>query len=304
MSDAAFLEFGSTTIKLYILEPCDEQTWRIKEELKVPWDLGYEVFQGLPISSGTIGTCLRSLQGLQRRFPQIRLERSLAVGTAALREAVNAEEFRKALWDTFRLRIHIIEGGLEAHVLEMGFREVVNRYPTAVFDLGGGSLEVVEFLSSAATRKSSLPVGVIRLHCQLRGMSPFEAYVKEARRKLDATFQEYAAHQTLPGSQALGTGGTVRTICQVLGKSSFGLGEVEKLLEGSQLASLGAELSRHRRRLLLPGLLVVERLLHRFELNTIAYKKAKVKPAFLVLGDRFPGTCDTLTTRLAGAQRG
>lgn len=280
----AFLEFGSNSIKYYLLETSGKRAGRIQEHVKIPWDLGMEVFQGRPISARTISSCLSSLESLRERFPGVPLDGAVSVGTAALREASNGEELRSALRQQFGLRFHVIEGGLEAHFLEVDFKELVETYPTVVFDLGGGSVELVEFDSPNDTCKISLPVGAIRLHCQLAGIEDRAAYVREGRAKLSAALPPRT--KPLPTDRILGTGGTVRAIAKVLGKSRFEIGDIAFLLEDER-AIEEAGLEPHRRRLLLPGTLIIERLFSVLGLRRVEYKEATVKHAVLdLLTDR------------------
>src|SRR5262245_22545044 len=136
----AFLEFGSTSIKFYLVATSGEAAGQVEHEQKVPWELGYDVFQHARISPGTVARCVATLRRLERQFPDIRFESITAVGTSALREAQNAEVFQRVLADELKIKIHIIEGGIEAFLLETGFRDAVERFPTGLFDLGGGSL--------------------------------------------------------------------------------------------------------------------------------------------------------------------
>lgn len=268
---SAFLEFGSTSIKFYLLEES-----RIREQVKIPWDLGLEVFQGRPISRETIAACLSSLEDLRQRYPHVRLDRGISVGTAALREAKNAEEFQAALRQRFGLRFHAIEGGLEAFLLESGFKELVERYPTVVFDLGGGSVEFVEFRSPTRTKKLSLPIGAIRLHCQVASFHDRAAYIHAARRKLNGSFP--ALLEPFSTHEILGTGGTVRALANVLRKNRFDLADVSRLIVSPERIAQ-AELEPHRERLLLPGLLIVEFLFRRLDLRSVTYTEARTKEA-------------------------
>lgn len=271
-----FLEFGSTSIKFFLLETSGTNAGRIQDQVKIPWELGLEVFQGRPISETTIAFCISSLERLQTRFPHLPLHGAVTVGTAALREAVNAEELQSALERKFGLKFHIIQGGLEAYFLESGFKESVESYPTVVFDLGGGSVELVEFQSPTLTRKISLPVGAIRLQCELSGIEQRTTYVRVGRKRLETAFpprvHEYSSHEIL------GTGGTVRAVAQVLGRNRFGLEDVEFLLSDEKSIERSG-LQPHRKRLLLPGVLIIERLFKTLGLRRVVYREATIKHA-------------------------
>jgi exopolyphosphatase/pppGpp-phosphohydrolase len=280
---SAFLEFGSTSIKFYVLGVAGDTAGQVEEELKFPWELGYDVFQHARISPGTISRCLSTLRALQTDYPDIPLEAVTAVGTSALREAQNAELFQRVLWDELRIRIHIIEGGIEAFLLETGFRDSVRAYPTGLFDLGGGSLELVEYLSPYSTKKTSLPVGAIRLHCQLRHTRDLFSYIGEGRRVVGETLRQHLAGQTPPYRELIGTGGTVRAIVEITGKEAFDGEDVHGILQREVHGPGWEKLPSHRRKALLPGIIAIEGLFTGLGLERIVYRTASVKRGLMTL---------------------
>lgn len=285
---SAFLEFGSTSIKFYVTAASGGRAGHVIHETKVPWDLGYDVFDHGRISPRSISHCLATLRGFQADMPEISLEGVTAVGTSALREAQNVEIFLRVIRDELGLEIQIIEGGIEAFLLETGFRDLVDRYPTGLFDLGGGSLELIEYLSPASTRKTSVPLGAIRLHCHLRRERDLFEYVREGRRRAEAALREHVGATSPAYPTLLGTGGTVRAIVQCAGADEFDLVLIRELIQREIHGPVWADLSAHRRKLLLPGLLAVESLFTTLDVERILYRKASVKRGLIALSSMLP----------------
>jgi exopolyphosphatase/guanosine-5'-triphosphate,3'-diphosphate pyrophosphatase len=273
----AFLELGSTSIKFYIVSSSGETAGTVEHETKTPWDLGYDVFEHGRISPRTISHCLATLSALQAEFPEIPFESVTAVGTSALREAQNADVFQRLLREKLRIKIHIIEGGIEAFLLETGFRDAVESYPTGLFDLGGGSLELIEYLSAASTRKTSIPVGAIRLHCQLRRTRDLFEYIREGRRIAEETLRRHVIGPLPVYPELIGTGGTVRALVECLGRDEYRLDDVRGLVQREVNGPIWSKLAPHRRKLILPGLLVIESLFATFGTQRIVYRTASVK---------------------------
>ena len=67
----AFLEFGSTSIKFYLVATAGEEAGQVQDEIKIPWELGYDVFQHARISPSTVARCTSALRDLQSQFPEI-----------------------------------------------------------------------------------------------------------------------------------------------------------------------------------------------------------------------------------------
>jgi exopolyphosphatase/pppGpp-phosphohydrolase len=179
---------------------------------------------------------------------------------------------------------------MEAFFLEAAFRDEVDSYPSGVFDLGGGSVEIVEFLSPGFTKKGSIPMGAVRLHCALGEVRDRRCYLDEGRRRVSAVLREHLAAcpaSTLRG-EVFGTGGTVQAIAQVLGKESFGRDELSRLLEHAALAEFRTGVPPHRQTVLLPGMLIVEGLLESLPVDLITYKRSPAKRGFLGLATLGP----------------
>lgn len=286
----AFLEFGSTSIKFYLVGTTGESAGQVEHEEKIAWDLGYDVFTHARISPGTVTRCIGALRRLKTEYPEISFETLTAVGTSALREAHNAEVFQRVLHEELKLKIHIIEGGMEAFLLETGFRDAVDRYPTALYDLGGGSLELVEYLSPYSTKKTSLPVGAIRLHCQLRHTRDLFSYISEGRRLVGAALNEHLVGKTPPYRELIGTGGTVRAIVDILGKDTFDGDDLGKILDREVHGPVWDQLPPHRRKALLPGIITIETLFHTLQLERMVYRTASVKRGLMELMSLIPAT--------------
>ena len=283
-----FLEFGSTSIKFYVVDLVGEKAGEIVEEVKIPWDVGYDVFLHKRIGPGTMSRCLAALRDLRMNYPDVAFEGVTGVGTSALREAQNAAVFQRMLEETLRLKLHIIEGGIEAFLLETGFKEKVKEYPTTLFDLGGGSLELVEYLSHASTKKTSIPVGAIRLHCLLVRKKDLFEYVREGRRLALETITQHLVGSPPCIRELAGTGGTVRAVVQMLGKDRFRLPDIGRLIQEEIHGRQQNGLPPHRRRVFLPGLIVIESLFPALGVDDISYRAASVKKGLLSLARMIP----------------
>ncbi len=93
-----------------------------------------------------------------------------------------------------------------------------------------------------------------------------------------------------PGyTELIGTGGTVRTIVQLTGNEQVDLNDMQDLLDRELRGDVWSEVPGHRRRVLLPGILVVESLLTTLKLERIVYKSASVNQGLINLTNLVPG---------------
>jgi exopolyphosphatase / guanosine-5'-triphosphate,3'-diphosphate pyrophosphatase len=137
--------------------------------------------------------------------------------TAALRSAENGAEVAQRIGARCGLAPRILSGDQEARlvyrsvVLGLGAR--ASRAACVVFDLGGGSTEVISGVGTNAGRWASLPIGAVNLtESFLHSDPPTAAEVASLREQVRETLGAYCA--ALPVSTPLlaGVGGTVTLI--------------------------------------------------------------------------------------------
>jgi exopolyphosphatase/guanosine-5'-triphosphate,3'-diphosphate pyrophosphatase len=102
-----------------------------------------------------------------RRARSLGAVHTVVGATAALRRAENGVSVATAIGERTGLRVRILSGQEEARLVYqavvLGLRAVARRSPCVVFDLGGGSTEVVSGLGPEAGRWASLPFGAVSL---------------------------------------------------------------------------------------------------------------------------------------------
>jgi len=173
------------------------------------------------------------------------------VATSAVRDARNGAEFRKRVQDATGTDIRILTGDEEAELIGLGLvfdAELAKARDFLVFDLGGGSLECLEFRDRMVARSASLQLGCVRLteKCVTDADAPFAAgdrarVAEEVRRVITENFP-LGANGKLP---AIATGGSVATARAMLAAKE-GV-TFEARLPHLSIAQLGALLDESAR---------------------------------------------------------
>ncbi len=160
---------------------------------------------------------------LRRR--NVSLSRSVA--TEACRRAANGRKFIERVRDETGIALEIIEPAEEARLAMLGCHKLLEPGdgPALIFDIGGGSTELVLLDQVAGAPKIrswwSAPWGVVSLTesegCEaINGEDGLKAY-KRMRERVRRSFDQFES--TLPkdraGIRLLGTSGTVTTLASV-----------------------------------------------------------------------------------------
>ena len=141
--------------------------------------------------------------------------RSLLIGaTAALREALNGPEVGERIGQRCGYPVRILSGGEEARMVyeavAVGLGAPARHSSCVVFDLGGGSTEVVSGVGSHPGRWQSLPFGAVSLTERFLSGNPASAAEVEALEAyVDAELAARCAEMPESTPLLAGVGGTV-----------------------------------------------------------------------------------------------
>jgi exopolyphosphatase/guanosine-5'-triphosphate,3'-diphosphate pyrophosphatase len=162
---ASVIDIGSNTIKflvvrgqsLEILADCSEDT-------RIGTGMGRGgLIRLLPEAMEAGAACVKSLWDRARVH---RPDFDAIVATSAVRDAVNREKFVSMIRRDTGMEPRILSGEDEARYVGRGVSmdPNIDRFkPFYLMDLGGGSLEILEFRDGQVLQKVSLPLGAVRL---------------------------------------------------------------------------------------------------------------------------------------------
>jgi len=136
-----------------------------------------------------------------------------AVGTAALRQAQNADEFLQRVVAETGLVIEIIHGDEEARLSALGVTAALSPIPEIclVVDVGGGSTEFVLLKQGRVLAEQSIPLGVVALAESTLGA---DRVLEQIRSQVAGVIARFAQQTESPLTRwrLVGTAGTATTL--------------------------------------------------------------------------------------------
>jgi len=212
----AVIDIGSNSGRVVVYRPEPAGRFRILAGTRAALRLVREVDGTHGLSAAAIERVLDALRDFKAIAVGAGARRSVAVATAALRDAENAPALLARAREELGVEVRIISGEEEAWY---GFLGAVHGLPVehgVLFDLGGGSMQVSHFQDRTLLRSVSLPLGSLRLSDAFLASDPPRP--GEVRR-LQAHVREALGRERLaplaPGESLVGTGGTVRNLAKV-----------------------------------------------------------------------------------------
>jgi exopolyphosphatase/guanosine-5'-triphosphate,3'-diphosphate pyrophosphatase len=225
----AALDLGTNNCRLLVAEPAGER-FRVVDSFSRIVRLGEGVGQSGALKPEAMERALGALRICAQKLQSRPLARARLIATEACRIAANGSEFLGRARAEIGLDLEIINRRTEASLAAEGCYSLLDQGAegAVLFDIGGGSSEIVWIDRRRARRKDglirawvSLPLGVVTLAERHGGIdvdeASFEAMVTDVR----SEFRRFHAREALLHAvrnrsfHYLGTSGTVTTLAGV-----------------------------------------------------------------------------------------
>ncbi|WP_338241394.1 Ppx/GppA phosphatase family protein [Aurantiacibacter hainanensis] len=223
----AAIDLGTNNCRLLIARPSDENFVVIDAFSRVV-RLGEGLAQAGRLSDQAMDRALGALKVCSDKLRRRNVHLARSVATEACRRAVNGEDFIERVRQETGIVLDIISAQEEARLAVLGCHILLEDGigPAIIFDIGGGSTELVLIEPGAPVPRildwQSVPWGVVSLS-ETVGNEPDDAEGRLARysrmkqivRDSFAEFAERIARHQVPEQRLLGTSGTVTTLASV-----------------------------------------------------------------------------------------
>jgi exopolyphosphatase/guanosine-5'-triphosphate,3'-diphosphate pyrophosphatase len=163
----AIIDIGSNSIKLLVARQNEQGTLDILAQQSQETRISAGISQQHPkLSAEALREGAKSVKVLAEAAHTYQPDLIQVVGTSAVRDALNQDLFAKAIWDRTKLQLRILSGKEEALAIAQGVLQdpaLKALDDFCLFDLGGGSLELVNYRKGEIQEAISLPLGSVRL---------------------------------------------------------------------------------------------------------------------------------------------
>ena len=210
------IDIGTNTVLLLVAEVHGTNLEPIEHGYAIA-RLGQGVDERRNISQEAMDRVAGVLGDYMRISREQQVERIVACGTSALRDAHNRNEFLQFVKTRFGLEVMVLSGEEEAELTYVG---ALSEFPSeqegeyAVIDIGGGSTEVITGTRSEVQSAMSLDIGCVRLTERFLNQTPPDP---ESLKRAVTMIREHS--RSLPemnrATRLVGVAGTVTTLAAI-----------------------------------------------------------------------------------------
>jgi exopolyphosphatase/guanosine-5'-triphosphate,3'-diphosphate pyrophosphatase len=158
----AVIDLGTNSTRLLIADVEDGRVEEVERRTTVT-NLGRGVDHSNCLSADAIESVCEVVADYRARYQELGAERVMAIATSAVRDAANGEAFIAELRERFDLDTRMLTGEEEAQLTYLGATATrPAEQSTLVFDIGGGSTELIVGSGTEVGFHTSLQAGTIR----------------------------------------------------------------------------------------------------------------------------------------------
>ncbi len=218
------IDIGSNSIRLLVGELSEGDCWTATLDTVAragePCRLGRGLHETGMVAEELVERAAHLTAEFVRRARSLGAVHVIAAATAALRSARNGETVAARLGERAGLPVRILSGDDEARLMYravvLGLGQRARQSQCVVFDLGGGSTEVVSGVGHQPGRWNSLPFGAVSLTERwLPGDPPSEETIQSARAHIAEVVMHGCALMPERTTLLAGVGGTVTVLASI-----------------------------------------------------------------------------------------
>ena len=298
MPTFAAVDIGSNSVRLKIARLQAGRLRPLHEDREVT-RLGEGVFGTGFLTPESMADTVRVLRRFHRTTQQIVPDCVRVVATSALRDARNSQAFLEWVRSATGWRVEIVSGIEEARLIHLGLvtDPRIDRAPTLMLDLGGGSCELTVSQGGHIRDAVSLPLGAVRLSNEfLRHDPPRKGELKSLRgfvtREVNRVVDRIGRAKV---RNVIATSGTAAALAAVASHLHRGRSRQRNIVSRAEMSRIAKRLARlpiaerrkiegmgpRRAEIIVAGAAVYHELLERLRLKSFRYSPLGLRDGIL-----------------------
>ena len=280
----AIIDLGTNSLITVIAEKRNNEINILNENYQII-RLGEGLAESGNISDNAISRCISGFEKVKDILEKFNVEKITCVATSALREAKNGNKIIQLLQNKFDIRIQIIDGKKEADIVASATKNEfsLKNKNILIFDIGGGSTEVIFLQNNVIKESKSFKIGAVRCtEAFLKSDPPNRIEIEKFENHLDEILAKLPKFKV---GEGIGIAGTVTTLSAVnlkmdeynsniIHKSCISDSEIEDIKNKFEYSNLKQRkkikgLDSKRAEVILAGTIICKKIMEKYKLEKI-----------------------------------
>jgi exopolyphosphatase/guanosine-5'-triphosphate,3'-diphosphate pyrophosphatase len=212
MQRIAIIDIGSNSARLVITQMYKSGAYNMVYNQKEALRLSQKINKKGELTETAFNDTLECMRSFSSMCELFHADKIIAVATAAIRNAPNGEKLAFEVKEATGIALEIISGKTEAYMSYLGVINTLDVKDAIIFDLGGGSTEIILVQNRKMVDSISLPIGCVNLTSAFNSKNKITPAIYAKMRKAIAIQLNLAPWIKTTGLPLIGVGGTARTI--------------------------------------------------------------------------------------------
>ena len=216
MQRIAIIDIGSNSARLVISHIYKNGAYNMVYNQKEALRLSQKVDGQNLLTEEAFASTIDTMRSFAHMCKIYQADKTIAVATAAIRNATNGADLVAKVAEQTGIQLHIISGKTEAYISYLGVINTLDVKNGIIFDLGGGSTELILFKNRKILESVSLPLGAVNTTgmFNIRNEMPANVY-NDLNAFIMSRLNQYPwlKQNNLP---LIGVGGTARTVAKII----------------------------------------------------------------------------------------
>lgn len=216
MQRIAIIDIGSNSARLVISHIYTSGAYNMVYNQKEALRLSQKVNDNNLLTEEAFSSTIDTMRSFAHMCKVYQADKIIAVATAAIRNASNGAELVAKVAEETGIQLHIISGNTEAYISYLGVINTLDVKNGIIFDLGGGSTELILFKNRKLVESVSVPLGAVNTTgmFNIRNEMPQNVY-NDLCAFIMSRLEQYPWIKQ-SGLPLIGVGGTARTVAKII----------------------------------------------------------------------------------------
>jgi exopolyphosphatase/guanosine-5'-triphosphate,3'-diphosphate pyrophosphatase len=215
-NNIAIIDLGSNSCRMVVFAVQPQRAFRLVDQVSERVRIGEGAFADTRLRAEPMARTVKLLKMYRGLCDANHIQRLVAVGTSAVRDAANRAEFLELVRRGAGLELRVLSGTEEAYYAYLG---AINSLPVSdglVADLGGGSLELMQVRNRLPVASVTLPLGAVRLSERFWHDDPIAPRDERALiERIDEELGKVSWLRAKPAEKLVMVGGTARALANM-----------------------------------------------------------------------------------------
>ena len=216
MQRIAIIDIGSNSARLVISHIYKNGAYNMVYNQKEALRLSQKVDRKNMLTEAAFASTIETMKSFAYMCKIYRVDKTIAVATAAIRNAYNGVDLVSRVMEETGIQLHIISGNTEAYISYLGVINTLDVKNGIIFDLGGGSTELILFQDRQIVESVSLPLGAVNTTGMFNTRNEMPPNVYSDLSFFITSHLDRYPWLKQQGLPLIGVGGTARTVAKMI----------------------------------------------------------------------------------------